>query len=179
VPTFLTYFLLQQQKHITVDKFGPCPDGDQNPIQMKMPFQVDSSGFNVTFDGQLLVSATVTGPLDLEIQTSRCTLEMKDCAYYDKITIPQICKKLLDQGAFWTPFLDNFQPSLTCPIKKGGYVLNNATLYLDIVSKLPIHGYRWLPVIRFISKGTTKFCIAAEVAITMGRLRKKKTGNRN
>lgn len=57
--------------------------------------------------------------------------------------------------------------------KQGTYVVNNATVDLTMVSRMPIDGYTWIIYLRFFkTKNRTKksiFCARFEVAVTVAK----------
>jgi hypothetical protein len=83
------------------------------------------------------------------VETHRCSLDMKECQNYDQLLVKQMCRKFEDKNAFWSPFMTNIQPKLTCPIKKVrlltkilGHSLKTASLLGNLRNKQCYVGFR-------------------------------------
>lgn len=105
-------------------------------------------------------------------------MKMTNCEDYDKILITGLCQKFKDKFAFYTEVLKAFTPPLECPIKPGNYSITDTTVNLDLVSRLPLNGHRYLVSFKAISgsKNGRKmvWCIDSETIIKDVRERRKK-----
>lgn len=145
---------------------------------------------NLRFDGNLTVKKDVQGPIEIHYSLTRCGFDRTNCEDFDKIIFKNICEKIRDRTSVFT-HADQITPRITCPVKsvglrkliffqfsyvwlffQGVYSLNNATLNLDIFSRFPISGYRWLSFIKWM-KGKSKkqgiLCINSDIIITSPR----------
>lgn len=107
------------------------------------------------------------------ITANRCALDMSFCEEYDRISIGKLCSRFIQKNAPWSPFFDEIQPKITCPIEVGNYTFNNLVFDLgQTASILPIGGYRWLAFSKFLQqrendqKKDIFFCLDVEVIIT-------------
>jgi hypothetical protein len=111
--------------------------------------------------GVLDVAEDVDGPLDLSIVTKKCSQKGKNCIPLPETTIESLCDKLSDRNAFWTKFVDDITPRLGCPVKKGTYTFNNATLDLNVIKGMPLEGYQFHTTFRVTAGDAKKvvFCV--------------------
>jgi hypothetical protein len=79
-----------------------------------------------------------------------------------------MCQKFKETKAFYSDIVQAFRPPLLCPIKPGNYTTSDTTVNLDLVSRLPLNGYRWLVTFKLISGSSTKkvaLCLDSETVI--------------
>lgn len=121
--------------------------------------------------GLITLKENFTGGLKLYMDVTRCSLDLSHCEQYDRVVIPNLCDKINDKSSVWAPMTKAIRPRMKCPLKTGSYVVNNGTFDLNLVSRLPIEGYRWIVKNRIVH-GPKKserlvFCCELDVSITV------------
>ncbi|XP_053692039.1 uncharacterized protein LOC128740520 [Sabethes cyaneus] len=126
------------------EKVATCATPNTDKYLLESPggwnFSVDGHKFH--FKGSFVVKETIQDPLELILAANRCSLDMKNCEPFNKLTLNRICHHI-NGREYLATFLDGIQPSFRCPIKPGVYEFKNSTMGLSFISNLPIEGYRW------------------------------------
>lgn len=150
---------------------------------MAFPIMVDLKvpklNFNdkITVSGVIMVSETVCGPLDLSLDSSRCTLDMKNCEKYNIINLREVCKNLFNSTLIYSNVLASITPPLKCPILPGNYTIQETELDLAILAYAPFDGYIYITSIKLASTNkvakTRKilFCLNVETKIVKIRVK--------
>lgn len=66
-------------------------------------------------NGKLTVDRKIYGPLEVQIDVTKCDLDQAHCEEYDKIVFKNFCEKLLRTNSFWTRFAKSVVPTFACP----------------------------------------------------------------
>lgn len=125
----------------------------------------------IGYSGFINVSEEVTGEIELVVEASKCSLDMKNCEKYNNLKIVSMCDKFMDKGAFYSSALASINPPFQCPIKPGLYTLNEAALDLSLVSVLPLDGYVWVVTFKFLQAEKFKkmkkvvLCLNSEIKV--------------
>jgi len=111
------------------------------------------------------------------MDVTRCKLDMKFCDETHKVVIPKMCGKIQDTNATWASFFDGFSPRITCPIKKGIYIANNASLDVSFLVNFALENYRWMCHSKILRIGKNNerisaFCVDYNVAITIAKIKR-------
>lgn len=97
--------------------------------------------YKLGFNGHLIITKDVPGPIELIIESNRCDLKMKACERYDLFSIGGMCEKFKSKNTFFAGTLSKINPPIVCPVKTGNYTFDNAEFDLNIVSRLPMDGW--------------------------------------
>lgn len=160
---------LQRGKHYITLNAGNCPD----KTSIKLKLNLTDSGKmpnKVLFSGMMMVEEEVKGPIDMIMEANRCDLKMNNCEIYQRFKITKMCDKFNDKNAFYAGGLTNITPSLRCPIKAGNYTFVDSILDLSALSPLPLDGYIWIVLMKWVSGESGKnprlvFCFHGETKI--------------
>jgi hypothetical protein len=116
----------------------------------------------ITIAGNFTVLEKIHGPLDVSIESIRCTLDMNRCEKLQNRNVKQICSKLTTSGSFISKVIQNIEPPLNCPVKIGNYTINTTDVDLKFLSFMPMDGFIFNLIIKFISTNpSTKSRIVA------------------
>lgn len=95
----------------------------------------------IQFSGYFTIQNNLDNPIDIEIQTNRCTLKQKDCQQFSKIKFENVCDKFFNSPLLGAKFVTAIKPSLKCPAMKGTYNVQNVVMELENIAKLPFSGW--------------------------------------
>lgn len=126
--------------------------------------------------GDIKIRENITGDLKLVMEVSRCTLDMSHCEKYDRLVVPKLCDKINDKSSLWAPMTKMIKPRIKCPLILGEHVIKNGTFDLNLVSRLPIDGFRWIVSNRVIyaeksRQNRTLLCVDGDVSVTASKRR--------
>lgn len=140
------------------------------------------ASFNITFpksninrielSGVLTVFEEIGGRIDFEVDTSKCSMDMKVCEKHGAKTIHGICKIFKDQKIFYENVFARINPPISCPVKPNNYTLNEIYADLPFLAVVPLDGYVWISTYRFITGEVGKkarkvaLCMNMEIKIT-------------
>lgn len=68
-------------------------------------------------NGKLSVNKKIYGPMEIQIDVTKCDLDRAHCEEYDKIIFKNFCEKLVKTNSFWTRFASTVEPKLVCPLQ--------------------------------------------------------------
>jgi hypothetical protein len=119
--------------------------------------------------GTLEILETIPGPITMSIDSSRCSLDMKNCEHFSVINIREICKKFVDP--MYTGLFGKISPPLKCPLAVGNYTLQDTSVDLKFFELFPIDGYFYNTVMKSTSAGKTAWCYKTEVKVVKVRIR--------
>jgi hypothetical protein len=147
--------------------------------------KIPTPNFNdkTTFSASITVFEKISGPIDLSLEISRCTLDLKTCTKHNVYNFRECCKKLSDNTQFYSHIFPNIEPTLKCPILPGNYTLAETTFSFVIIELLPIDGYYYITTANIVStekdRKTRKvaFCLKLETKITKKELSRRKFDN--
>lgn len=152
-----------------------CPINTLMTVDLKIP----KSNINgMTMSGWIDVKKEIQGNMELVLEANRCTLDMKNCEKYPGTTFRDLCSKFDDKNAFYSPFLESFEPPLKCPMKPGNYTIHEIKLDYTLFSALALDGYIWLTTFKILaSEAATKkkrivACLNTELKIVRCNKRK-------
>lgn len=147
------------------------------PMQVDIKFPRPSTDNAITSSGTIILSEKITGPLDLSLETSRCTSDMKTCEKYDTVNFKEVCKKMVDPSFMFSYIAANIKPSLKCPASPGNYTIPETKLNLNIISMVPLDGYIYTDIIKltFTEDGKKSkklmWCFKVEVKVDKVRVK--------
>lgn len=124
----------------------------------------------LTFSAKLIVREKISGPLNLSIESSRCTLDMKSCEYFNTLLFKQICKKFDDPNPLYQKMFGKITPAIKCPIAAGNYTLQQTELDFLVYQFLPIDGYYYNSFLKSTSGGKMVWCLKTEITILKKRV---------
>lgn len=135
------------------EKAATCtvPYADKYAIQFPGNLNFTSNGNIIKFHGNFSVTELIQEPLEMILVSNRCTLDMKTCEQFNKVTLADICRYINDEKGRWAPFFRSTDPDFKCPIKPGVYKFQKSILDLTFFTKFPMEGYRWLTFIKLFS----------------------------
>nr|XP_022900808.1 uncharacterized protein LOC111413903 [Onthophagus taurus]XP_022900809.1 uncharacterized protein LOC111413904 [Onthophagus taurus] len=135
---------LFRKKVVKLDKLQNCQKYPNAPIKFTENHLQKQKKIYV-LSTKIVVKQTIPADLKVDLTLTRCnTKDSPDtCENYQKITIKKMCDLIPAKNKPWTPFMDIMTPQMSCPIKKGIYIVKNATFDGDAFSTLPIDGYYW------------------------------------
>lgn len=150
-----------------------CPNSENMTIYIDS-FDLKSPSLNkFIISGTILMRENITSGLKLYMEVNRCSLDLSDCEKYDRVVIPNLCDKINDKASFWAPLTKAIRPRMKCPISIGNYTVNNGSFDLNMVSRLPIEGYRWIVRARIVQGPKKKerdlFCADVDVTVTVSK----------
>ncbi|XP_021697712.1 uncharacterized protein LOC110675941 [Aedes aegypti] len=143
----------------------PVPNADKFAVQFPGPMNFTSGSNVVKFYGNFTVTETIQEPLEIIIATNRCTLDMKTCELFNKLTLSDLCRYINDQKGVWASFFKSMEPDFRCPIKPGLYKFVNSVVDLSFSTNFPLEGYRWQTSLKLYSTVKPKrelFCISSQ-----------------
>lgn len=150
-----------------------CPNSESLPLHIdKLKLENPSTNkFIVT--GTIVAKENITGGLKLYMNVNRCTLDLSHCEQYDRVVIPNLCDKINDRTSFWAPLTKAIRPRMKCPVTVGDYIVNNGTFDMNLISRMPIEGFRWIVKNRIVN-GAKKnervlFCSDMDVSVTQAK----------
>lgn len=95
----------------------------------------------IQFSGYFSVQKNLENPIDLEIETNRCTLKQKDCQKFSKIKFENVCEKFFNSPLFGGKFVSAIKPKMKCPALQGTYNVQDVVMDLENIAKLPFSGW--------------------------------------
>jgi hypothetical protein len=119
----------------------------------------------------LEIMEKIPGPISLSLESSRCSLDMKNCEYFNVINLKEICKKFVDINPIYTSVFGKISPPLKCPLAVGNYTIKETAIDLKIFAFMPLDGYFYNTVMKSTSAGKTAWCFKTEVKIVKARVR--------
>lgn len=129
-----------------------------------------------TINSDVIVKETISEQLQLEVTVDRCETNRAQCESFDQLVIKNLCEKL-DNTPFGQEFKAKVKPNLKCPIKKGNYTIEKCSLDLNLISHLPLDGFRWAVWLRIwdVSERPKKIlitCLEGQVRVMLNSRRK-------
>ncbi|XP_062542048.1 uncharacterized protein LOC134210041 [Armigeres subalbatus] len=155
-------------KEYVQEKAAICavPNADQFALQLPGPFNYSMGNKNtIKFYGNFTITTVIQEPLELVIIANRCTLNMKSCELFNKVTLTDLCRHINDQKGVMISFFKSIDPIFQCPIKPGLYQFKNSVVDLSFVSIFPLEGYRWQTSLKLYSKTKPMkelFCLSSQ-----------------
>ncbi|XP_019546967.3 uncharacterized protein LOC109417327 [Aedes albopictus] len=143
----------------------PVPNADKFVIQFPGPLNFTSGSNVVQFQGNFTVMETIQEPLEIILATNRCTLDMKTCELFNKLTLSDVCRYINDQKGIWASFFKSMEPDFHCPIKPGLYKFQNSVVDLSFATNFPLEGYRWQTSMKLYSTVKPKkelYCLSSQ-----------------
>jgi hypothetical protein len=129
---------------------------------------------NAAFTGVMMVKEKIIGPMSLSMEASRCSLDMKNCEYFQTFNLKEMCKKYVDKNIVYRMVFDKISPPMKCPLAPGNYTMEKTEFNLGMIEFMPIDGYIYTTTIKMISgSGGSKkvvLCFKAETKITKVRV---------
>lgn len=139
--SIITFQLIFARNLITIDKCQQCSN-------KKNPFKIDFSNlsfssFNntVSFNGTFLVLEDIHGIMNMELVSTRCTMQHKQCEKFSKLKFDDVCGNFFRNKILGDRFVSGVKPTLECPFKKGVYQTKNVVLELEFAANLPFGGW--------------------------------------
>ncbi|KAL3276390.1 hypothetical protein HHI36_011774 [Cryptolaemus montrouzieri] len=81
------------------------------------------------------------------------------CEYFIKdFRLSKLCEKIPEKNQAWTTFVEAFDPKLTCPIKKGKYLVTQQVKE-DVFRFFPVPTGLWKVKGGIIENGKMVFCL--------------------
>ncbi|XP_065088221.1 uncharacterized protein LOC135709761 [Ochlerotatus camptorhynchus] len=154
-------------KEFVQEKAAICstPNSNQYVIKFPGPLNITTASNIVRFYGNFTVTETIQEPLELAVIPNRCTMDMKTCELFNKVTLPNVCRYINDDKGLWASFFKSMEPDLRCPIKPGVYKFENSIADLSFFVTFPLEGYRWQTSVKLYSKNQSKkelFCLSSQ-----------------
>jgi hypothetical protein len=148
--------------------FEQC--GKNLPTNLDLKFHDLKFEKVVTVSGISEVSEKLPGPLSFSMESNQCSLDMKNCRYFNVINFKEICKKFLDQNPIYTTLFAKITPTLKCPIAPGNYTIEKTEINLQIFQFMPLDGYLYNTVMKLNSGSKNVWCYKTEVKIVKVRV---------
>ncbi|XP_021697711.1 uncharacterized protein LOC110675940 [Aedes aegypti] len=157
-------------KEFVCEKAATCssPNAHQFVIQFPGPLNCTMGSNIVQFHGNFTVTETIQEPLELLIIPNRCTMDMKSCELFNKLTLTNICRYINDESGILAPFFRSIEPNIQCPIKPGFYQFKKSIIDLTFFLKFPLEGYRWQSSMKLYSRSKPKkelYCLSEQVSM--------------
>lgn len=133
------YIILQRPKYFKVERAGPCKPalrlgGKLEKFDLSQPtknrFHLDADirilavNFICSCSVSSIISCTfsiqdVTEPVQFHMKYFKCTLDsVGSCDDHETMKFDNVCDRLSEKNALWTPLLKIINPKMSCPIKK-------------------------------------------------------------
>uniref|UniRef100_A0A336MR02 CSON003818 protein n=1 Tax=Culicoides sonorensis TaxID=179676 RepID=A0A336MR02_CULSO len=113
----------------------------------KIPLPINFSNltfstFNntVSFKGSFEILSDINGLINLELESTRCSVKQKQCSKFSSLKFDDICGRFFNNHILGDRFVSAVTPKLDCPFKKGVYETNNVVLNVGFTTKLPLGG---------------------------------------
>lgn len=155
-------------------KFENCPIDVPMKMFLEVP-KLSVNGFNIS--GYVTVTDEVRGDVDMVIEATRCSIDMKSCEKYQNINIREMCTNFGRKNRYYTAVFAAIKPKVECPIKPGNYTLESTRLDLSGLRMFPLEGFVWILTFKLVSieKKSKKvvFCLISELEVTRGSRRSK------
>ncbi|XP_019550488.3 uncharacterized protein LOC109420572 [Aedes albopictus] len=147
-----------RMKVYSQEKASTCPVQHAHKFAIQFPGQLNFTSIDniIQFHGNFSVTEVIQEPLEMIIVSNRCTLDMKTCEQFNKVTLSDICRHINNEKGRWAPFFKSTDPDLSCPIKPGVYRFEHSILDLTFFTNFPMEGYRWLTYLKLYSKSKPK-----------------------
>lgn len=150
-----------------------CPNSSLMAINIENLEITNPSMNKFIVTGTIVTKENITGGLKLYMDVNRCTLDLSHCEQYDRVVIPNLCDKINDKTSFWAPMTKAIRPRMKCPITTGSYTVQNGTFDLNLISRMPIEGYRWTAKNRIVvgpkKNERNLFCGEFDVSVTVAK----------
>lgn len=78
-------------------------------------YEIQNSLFRL--NGNLSVNKKIYGPIEVQIDVTKCDLDRAHCEEYDKIIFKNFCEKIVRTNSFWTKFASTVEPKFVCPFQ--------------------------------------------------------------
>lgn len=128
-PIILEKFELHQptRQHYVVNAVLNITENiDSNPIvRFHIAFKTKCSRTNRFATKKLNNNEKVINFFQFKMYASSCSLSMTECEDIDTIAIPNVCGRLTDRNAVWTPTFDLIKPPLRCPLRQVNRTLHS------------------------------------------------------
>ncbi|KAF6215069.1 hypothetical protein GE061_009818 [Apolygus lucorum] len=147
---------------------------------MELPFHQEGITVNmtgkglITMNGHLDIDETVGNLTQVSVNVEKCrsVADKSSCEFFAAASYDSPCQMVVARGMLWTPTFDRIQPRLTCPFKKGSYVLKESSLDASLLSKLIKPGDFWRATLKlFVGKRLVScFKVGVELVEIRNRL---------
>jgi hypothetical protein len=122
----------------------------------------------------MIVREKIYGPMSLSMEASRCSLDMKNCEYFQTFNVKELCKKYVDTNIVYRMVFDKISPAMKCPLKPGNYSMEKTEFDVGLIDFMPVDGFIYTTTIKMISgsKDSKKvvLCFKAETKIAKVRV---------
>ncbi|XP_055600313.1 uncharacterized protein LOC129749374 [Uranotaenia lowii] len=165
---FIRFVFSARTKEFVVDRFSPCLNSSNDKYTVRFPDQVKYtiSKNVVQLHGNFNVTETIQEPLEMALITNRCSMDMKSCEQFNKMTVSRLCSVLSNEKNMWTSFYKSVDPDLRCPFQPGIYKFINSSSDLSFFRNFPLEGFRWQVYMKFYTtKNKAKreiFCLTIQ-----------------
>jgi hypothetical protein len=155
-----------------------APGKSPAPLTVYVTFPKTSYNEISYNDGFAILTEEITSTeVDLVLEGSRCSLDMKTCEKYPTLKVENLCRVIENKNAYYSPALEKLDPPVHCPVKPGNITIMKYFVDLKEFSLLPLDGYVFVLKVTLSSndpKTKTKklvMCLNAEMKITKNRVR--------
>ncbi|XP_055639358.1 uncharacterized protein LOC129777228 [Toxorhynchites rutilus septentrionalis] len=154
-------------KELKAEKAATCitANTDKYIIQFPGPLNYTADGNRIHFFGNFTVTETIKEPLEVAVIANRCSVEMKTCEPFNKLTLSRVCTYINDENGIFISFFKSITPVFRCPIKPGLYTFQKSVLDLTFFTIFALEGYRWQANIKLFSRDNAKrelYCLATQ-----------------
>lgn len=154
-------------------KWANCPIETPVIVNVTIP---ESSINKLEISGHIYVIHDIVGDVEMNLETNKCSLDMKKCDKYSTIIIRDLCKKFKENNSLYSNVFENIHPPFQCPIKRGNYTIAESAFDMMRIAMLPLDGYVWVIMFKMVySENGQKpkkvaMCVNSETKMTKVRI---------
>lgn len=124
---------------------------------IKILLGLPRSAFNsAVVSGHVTVSEEISGDIELVVENSRCTIDMKTCERYRDLKTSGLCDNLKEKNEFYSSVLNSIYPRIECPIQPGNYTFEDTNFDLSFARFFPIDGHVFIQTYKLSETGANK-----------------------
>jgi hypothetical protein len=120
----------------------------------KFTFPESDNNGKLLLTGNMVFRENISGQIDLVLEGSKCSFDMKTCERNPTINVQDICKKFDLKTSFYSSLFASYKPPFKCPVQSGNYTMENTEIDLAFFSWLLEEGHFYSGTVKLIENET-------------------------
>ncbi|CAH1970565.1 unnamed protein product [Acanthoscelides obtectus] len=153
---------------LTIKKLQACPKYPKALAKLSnIKLKKVKENMLISYTG--VISRDITNDLEVQAVLTRCAASeaLDTCERMRPFTIKNFCRFFNIDKTPWSSFLNSLKPHVTCPIKKGTYVLKDAEVSSGDFGRFPFASgfYKFEFIMKDQGNGDVITCVYVEATL--------------
>ncbi|VEN48251.1 unnamed protein product [Callosobruchus maculatus] len=166
---FPSFEIFGELPGVDVKRLQVCPHMNQKSAAKLSNIRIKKIRDKMYFSYTMVVTRDITNDIEVEAILTRCAASeaLDTCERMRPLTIKHFCKFFKMDKMPWSSFLNSLKPAISCPIKKGTYVLKDAEISTGNYERLPLISgfYKFEFIMRDMVTKDLLICVYSEALL--------------